>query len=137
MRPETRRALADRLSRFDRLVEVGVGRRPDVADKLAGRGHDVTATDIRDCPVPADVTFARDDVTDPDPSVYTNCDVVYSLDCPPDLHRPARRLARTVDVPFLFTTLGGDPPTVPVRRETLPGETLFVATGRARVSQRT
>jgi hypothetical protein len=35
-----------------------------------------------------------------------------------------------VDATFLFTTLGADPPTIPVNRETVPGETLFVFESR-------
>jgi len=83
-------------------------------------------TDISERPVPDGVTFVRDDVTDPDQSVYADADAVYALNCPPELQRPIADLARSVDAAFLFTTLGADPPTIPVRRETLPGETLFV-----------
>ncbi|MFC7132140.1 MULTISPECIES: UPF0146 family protein [Salinibaculum] len=112
---------------FDPVVEVGVGHRTDVAAALADCGVDVTATDVRDRTVPDGVTFVRDDVTDPDRSVYADAAVVYALNFPPELHRPALAVARAVDAAFLFTTLGGDPPAVPVDRRTLPGETLFVA----------
>jgi len=44
--------IVDRLARFDRVVEVGVGRRPDVASALADRGVRVTATDITPREVP-------------------------------------------------------------------------------------
>ena len=69
----------------------------------------------------------RDDVTDPDQQVYADADAIYALSLPPELHRPALDLALEVNASLLFTTLGGDPPAVPVEPETLPGTTLFAA----------
>ncbi|WP_092659512.1 UPF0146 family protein [Halorientalis persicus] len=122
-------ALVDRLAVYDTLVEVGVGHRPAVAAALADRNCTVTATDVHDRPVPASVAFVRDDVTDPDAAVYADADAVYALNLPPELHRPTRAVAREAGADFLFTTLGGDPPLVPVTRESLAGtgRTLFVA----------
>jgi uncharacterized UPF0146 family protein len=125
VRDDTRRALCQRLSRFDHLVEVGIGHRPAVARSLADAGVEVIATDVDERSVPDGVAFVVDDVTDPDLSVYADADAIYALNCPPELHRPIRDLARRLGVPFLFTTLGRDPPDVPVERETVPGETLF------------
>ncbi|MCU4799923.1 UPF0146 family protein [Halobacteria archaeon HArc-gm2] len=123
-----REALVGRLKKYDRLVEVGVGRRPDVAEALAERGCAVTATDVVKRSVSDEVGFVVDDVTEPDPGIYSDADCVYGLNLPPELHRPAWDVAREFDADFLFTTLGGDQPQVPVQRETLPeGETLFVA----------
>ncbi|WP_135820497.1 UPF0146 family protein [Halostella litorea] len=120
-------ALADRLARYDRVVEVGVGRRTDVAAALSARGVAVVATDVRERPVPEGVRFVRDDVTDPDPAVYADAGAVYALNAPPELHRPLRDAAERANADLLFTTLGGDGPAVPVERETLPGETLYRA----------
>jgi hypothetical protein len=127
--------LVDRLRRYDRLVEVGVGRRSDVAGALAAAGRAVTATDVHERSVPPGVRFVRDDVVaaarrdDPGPAYCA--DAVYALNLPPELHRPVRDVARAVGADCLFTTLGGDPPTVPARPETLPGDTLYVADGDA------
>ena len=126
MRPETVDALADRLDAYDHVVEVGIGRRTAVAAELAARGVIVTATDIVDCETPPGVTFHRDDVTDPERSVYAGADALFAQNLPEELHAPLARLARTVDAACLFTTLGGEQPLVNVGRETLPGETLFV-----------
>ncbi|WP_136716690.1 UPF0146 family protein [Halorientalis salina] len=128
--PLSRRdTLVDYLAAFDALVEVGVGNRPDVAEALADRGCTVVATDIYDRPVPDGVRFVRDDVTDPDESVYADADAVYARNLPPELHRPTREVARRHDAAFCFTTLGGEQPLVPVHRETVVEGTLFVADG--------
>ena len=124
------RALAERLGRFDRLVEVGVGARPEVAETLAVRGASVTATDIYPRSVPDSVAFVRDDVTRPRSAVYADADALYALNLPRELHRPTRAVARAAEAEFFFTTLGGEFPAITVDRETLAGETLFLATGR-------
>ena len=125
---DTRRdALVSRLADTNVAVEVGIGRQGTVAGALASRGVDVTATDIREQPILDGVRFVIDDVTAPDRSVYADADLLYALNLPPELHRPTWELAQAVDAEFLFTTLGGDQPAIPVTRETLPGETLFVA----------
>nr|WP_282594378.1 UPF0146 family protein [Halorientalis brevis] len=112
---------------FDALVEIGVGNRPDVAAALADRGCSVVATDVYDQSVPDGVRFVRDDVTEPAADVYADADAIYARNLPPELHRPTLELAREHGAAFLFTTLGGEQPLVPVRRETLPVGTLFVA----------
>ncbi|WP_211330709.1 UPF0146 family protein [Halalkalicoccus subterraneus] len=126
MKP-VRDALADELARYDPLVEIGIGRRPAVARALVDRGCRVTATDVHPRETPDGVRFILDDVVDPDYAIYADAGALYALNCPPELHRPARDLARRVGAAFLFTTLGGDGPAVPVSRRTLPSETLFVA----------
>lgn len=125
MRAETRHSICAHLTQFEQVVEVGIGNRPAVARTLAEAGLTVTATDIQERAVPANVRFVRDDVTQPTHAVYAEADAIYALNCPPDLHVPIRDLARSLDIPFRFTTLGADPPAIPVERETLPGETLF------------
>jgi uncharacterized UPF0146 family protein len=120
-------ALIDHLEGYERVVEVGIGRRTDAARALAQRGVSVTATDVHERDVPADVAFVRDDIVDPDPSVYAGADAVYARNLPPELHRPALEAARDADAAFLFTTLGGDEPAIPVERRTIAAGTLYVA----------
>ncbi|MFC7140462.1 UPF0146 family protein [Halosimplex aquaticum] len=129
MIPETLDALVDRFAAYDAAVEVGIGRRTVVAEALVDAGTDVVATDRRTRPVPESVRFVRDDVTDPDYSVYADADLLYALNLPPELHRPTLAVAREAGATFAFTTLGTDQPLVAVDRETLPAETLFVARG--------
>ncbi|WP_336328678.1 UPF0146 family protein [Halovenus sp. HT40] len=127
MRTETVAAIADRLAAYDRVVEIGIGNRLAVARELAARGVAVTATDIVDQETSPSVQFVRDDVTAPTLSVYEEADALFAQNLPPELHKPTARLAARVGADFVFTTLGGDPPLVEVSRETVPGETLFVA----------
>jgi len=120
-------AIVDYLATYERVVEIGIGRRPDLARALAERGVTVTATDIYDRDVPAGVTFVRDDIVDPESSVYADADAIYARNLPPELHRPALAVARNAGADFLFTTLGGDQPAVPVERKTVESGTLYVA----------
>ena len=126
----TQDTLVGHLSDYDRVIEIGVGREPSVAAGLACAGIAVTATDIRPQEVPPDVTFVLDDVTAPERPIYAGAGALYGLNLPPELHRPALELAGSVGADLLFTTLGGDPPAVPVTCETVPAETLFVADSR-------
>lgn len=128
----TTTALADYLARYPRVVEVGIGRRTDVAGALVERGIDVTATDVHPRSVPDDVQFVRDDIVaraerGPGPGPLYAVDAVYALNLPPELHRPTRDVAHASGADFVFTTLGGDQPAVPVERVTLDAETLYVA----------
>jgi uncharacterized UPF0146 family protein len=137
-------ALADRLAAADVLVEVGVGDRPAVARLLVDRGCTVTATDVHEpAPIadesfPERVAFVRDDVTDPTRETYADADVVYALNCPPELQRPLVDVARDAGADAAFTTLGADPVVVPATAESLPGvrETLYVATARGEPGRR-
>ncbi|RCU46781.1 hypothetical protein DU504_05375 [Haloplanus salinus] len=134
--PAPRTELAARLATYDRLVEVGVGRRPAVAAALVDAGCTVTATDVFDAPVPDGVQFVRDDVVaraetlDGHPGDPYDADALYGLNLPAELQSPARDVARAADADCLFTTLGFEEPVVPVARETVGGETLYVAERR-------
>jgi len=122
------RTLIELLSNYDRLVEVGIGRRTAVAGGLTECGCTVTATDITDrhaSEIPTAVEFVIDDICTPNDAIYRNASAIYALNLPPELHRPTRAVARRVGVSFYFTTLGGDPPTIPVEPQQLPLETLY------------
>jgi hypothetical protein len=102
------------------LLEVGIGERPGVAAGLAAAGADVRATDVHEYPVPAGVRFRVEDLTAVgEPDAFHDVDVVYALNCPPELHRPLRAFSRRVGADCFFTTLGTDEPAVPVEREQL------------------
>ncbi|MFB6086860.1 MAG: UPF0146 family protein [Halodesulfurarchaeum sp.] len=111
--------LPDVLAAHDRLVEVGIGNRTDVAAALADRGVAVTAVDVIERSVPAGVEFVRDDVTEPTLDVYDASEAIYSLRLPPDLQPPVAAIADAISVPLYFTTLGTDPPVVPTAVRTI------------------
>lgn len=119
--------VVDVLDKYDDLVEVGVGERTAVAATLADRGRRVKATDVHECAVPEAVEFVRDDVTDPELSIYAAADAIYALNCPPELHGALVAVAERADAACFFTTLGGDQPAVPVERKTIENGTLYVA----------
>ena len=127
MDPATCDAIVDRLADATAVVEVAIGERTDVVAALAERGVGVMATDVRDRAMPAGVRFVRDDLTEPDASLYRGAEIVFAQNLPAELQRPALKLTETVGAQFVFTTLGGEEPVVPVVRETLPGETLYRA----------
>lgn len=124
-------ALVTRLHAYERVAEVGIGQASAVADELARRGVDVVAVDVYDVPVPEGVRFVRDDVVAradaPTLGPYEGVDALYALNLPVELHRPTARVARRAGVDFLFTTLGYDEPSIPVRRESIPGDTVYIA----------
>lgn len=119
--------LLDLLAAYDTLVEIGIGRRTDLAEALADRGATVTATDIEQCRVPEPVEFVLDDVTDPDRTIYEDAEALYARRLPPELQRPTWELARDVGAACLFTTLGGDPALVPAETKTTPEGTVHVS----------
>ncbi|RQG92103.1 hypothetical protein EA473_17775 [Natrarchaeobius chitinivorans] len=124
--------MIDYLREYDRLVEIGIGRRADLAAALAKADVAVTATDVYPRAVPDGVRFVRDDVVDPDPDVYADAEAVYARNLPPELHRPTLEVAREADATLYFTTLGGDQPAIPVERKTIREGTLYVARAERR-----
>jgi len=148
----SRRALVEPLSRYDRLIELGVGDRPGVARALADRGREVVAVDIdigdrvraaaaesRDGTLrvtQGDVLALADESGVSDRSEPTcsrpellsgSFDAVYACNLPAELQRPTVTLAERLDAACLFTTLGFEEPTVRVRRRSVGGATLYVA----------
>ncbi|WP_049984326.1 UPF0146 family protein [Halorubrum sp. BV1] len=141
----SRRALVEPLSRYDRLIEIGVGDRPEVARRLADRGREVVAVDIdigdrvraaaaesRDgtLRVTQGDVLALADESDrqatPEPLSFP-ADAVYACNLPAELQRPTVDLAERLDAACLFTTLGFEEPTVRVRRRSVGEATLYVA----------
>jgi uncharacterized UPF0146 family protein len=66
-----------------RLVEVGIGRHPDVALLLKDT-FDLVCTDVIDPGTPG-IRFVRDDIYRPDPGLYRGAALVYSIRPPPDM----------------------------------------------------
>ena len=147
----SRQALVDELARYDRLLEIGIGNRPGVARSLAERGRDVVAVDVAlgeralaaadetdgaplagslravEGDVLALAERAGDEAASPDWLTAADVDAVYACHLPAELQRPTVTLADRLDAACLFTTLGFEEPTVPVRRRSVPGTTVYVA----------
>lgn len=124
MLPETTRALVERFREYSVVVEVGIGDDTAVAAALAA-DCTVKATDIVPCAVPDRIEFYIDDITDPTFGIYSDCDLVYGLNLPPELQAATASCATRFDADFAFTTLGFDPPLSSVTSEPIPGDTLF------------
>jgi len=120
----SRRAIVEYLSQYNRLLEVGIGRRTDVAEGLIEAGCTVVATDIYDFEVPSPIEFHHDDLVERSTAseipTYYDVDVLYALNLPGELHRPFLVLADRLDVRCYFTTLGFEPPEVNTEQITLP-----------------
>lgn len=65
--------------RYHRPVEVGIGRNPHVAIRLAEAGLPVIATDIAERDVPDAVRFVVDDICAPDLTLYREADLIYAV----------------------------------------------------------
>lgn len=121
--------LVDWLSRYDSLVEVGIGPRGGVAATLAGQGCQITATDVQPVQTPPDVRFVIDDITAPREAIYTGAGLIYARRLPAELQRPFVQTATRVGSPAVFTTLGGELPVVETTTHTLAGTTLYLPAG--------
>lgn len=119
-------ALFRHLRGHDRLLEVGIGERDDLAVSLADRGHQVLAID----PAPEvdpDIPILREDVSELRASDIGPVDAVYARRLPPELQGPTVDLARGLEAACYFTTLGTDPPVVEVTLATGPMTTVYIA----------
>jgi len=102
--------ITERYTEGARIVEVGVGRRADVARRLAREGYDVTTTDVRDVhdAVGDHINFVRDDVREPDASVYSDAVLVYSLRPPYEIHAALADVAREAEADLLVAPLADE-----------------------------
>ena len=83
-----------------RIVEVGVGRHPEVA-ALINVHFEVLCTDIFDAG-PEGVAYVKDDIFAPDPGVYTGASLIYSIRPPVDLQDAIAAKAKKVGADLLI-----------------------------------
>ncbi len=88
-------------------AEIGIGPFPDVAWVLAGVGVRVFATDIRPFQHQG-LKVLVDDITQPDVSLYTGVDLIYSLRPPSELVPYMERLAREVEATLIVKPLASE-----------------------------
>lgn len=118
--------LESELGRYERVLEVGIGARDDLAMRLSRAGVAVLAVDIEALDLPTPIAFIQADIRHLDPASVTPIDAVYARRLPPELHRPVARFAQEVNASLYFTTLGGEFPDISVDMITGPTETVYV-----------
>lgn len=117
-----------------RIVEVGVGRLPEAAVELSKLlpACEIVATDIAEPPgLPSNIKFVRDDVTDPDLSIYEGAALVYSMRPPPELQPYLLRLAREVGADLLLRPLAGESVLAGGKPVNYRGATFYIFGSRA------
>lgn len=123
--------LFDYLTRYDRVLEVGIGSRTDLAERLAQAGVEVVAVDITRIDAPPSVAVIQADICSLDPAAVGCPDAVYAQRLPPELHRPTAHIASEAAADLLFTTLGGELPIIDVTTITTPSTVLYMRRGRS------
>lgn len=83
-----------------RIVEVGVGCHPEVAELLHG-DFDVVCTDVSETG-PGGVRYVRDDIFRPDMSVYEGAVLIYSIRPPIDMQDCIAAIAKKVGADLLI-----------------------------------
>jgi uncharacterized UPF0146 family protein len=89
------------------VAEIGIGHAPGVAYALKNRGIRVFATDVK--PFSYDgLSVMHDDITDPDISLYTGTQLIYSLRTPSELVSYMESLARTISADLIVKPLSSE-----------------------------
>lgn len=88
-------------------AEIGIGHFPDVAFALLKQSVKVFATDVRQFQHNG-LSVILDDITEPDFSLYTSVDLIYSLRTPPELVPYVIRLAKAVSADVIVKPLTTD-----------------------------
>jgi len=83
-----------------RVVEVGIGQHPEVAQLLSGT-FDLVCTDVIS-PGPARLKYAKDDIFKPDLSLYRDAALIYSMRPPVDLQPSLARVAAGVGADLII-----------------------------------
>ncbi len=90
----------------NKVVEVGIGSRPEVAFLLKDK-VDVITTDVNEQKY-AGVRFCRDDIFNPDMGIYKNASLIYSIRPPIDLQEAIAKIAKNVGADLLIRPFGNE-----------------------------
>jgi len=93
--------------KYEKAVEVGIGRYPKVALALQARGLQVTATDIQPEFVGVPVEF--DDITCPRLDLYQGAQAIYAVRPPLELLPSLKGLANELAVDLVIKPLADEP----------------------------
>ena len=94
-------------SRYQKVVEIGIGSYPKVALALQARGLEVVATDIQPQPVGFPTEF--DDARCPRFELYEGAQAIYAVRPPPELIPLLKELASRLTVDLLVRPLAAEP----------------------------
>ncbi|WP_424357812.1 UPF0146 family protein [Methanocella sp. MCL-LM] len=83
-----------------RVVEVGIGRHPDIAELLKNT-YDFTCTDVTP-EGPENLNYVRDDIFRPDLSLYEGASLIYSIRPPVDMQDSIAMIANRVGADLLI-----------------------------------
>jgi hypothetical protein len=85
-----------------RIVEVGIGSHPEVAEILAG-DFEVICTDIHDTgPDVAGLKYVKDDIFKPDHKIYRGASLIYSIRPPVDMQDSIAAIASLVGADLII-----------------------------------
>jgi len=87
-------------------VEIGIGNNVSAAELVHDAGIRVRAVDIRPCLLPEWLSFKRDDIFEPDLSLYTGADVLYAVRPAEEMIPPLLELARRLSCDLVVYHLG-------------------------------
>ena len=98
------------VAHYASVVEVGVGRFPDVALALVEKGVKVVATDIEPF-VYRGLQVLVDDITEPGMAPYRGVDLVYAIRPPPELVPYMKDVAKAASADLIVKVLSAEFPT--------------------------
>ncbi len=91
---------------YSHAIEVGIGKNTYAAEILASAGILLRSTDIKEIPVPGCLAFTRDDIFEPDISLYRGADVIYAIRPALEMIPPLITLAEEVSCDLIVYHLG-------------------------------
>jgi uncharacterized protein len=93
-------------SHYSRAVEVGIGRNTRAAEIICQVGVLLRSTDVKVFDLPGALNFVRDDIFEPDLSLYREADVIYSIRPAIEMVPPMLDIARAVNCDLVIYHLG-------------------------------
>ena len=108
--------IAGLLPKPKKIIEVGVGKLPKIALKLAEKfpEAEIIVTDIDSQIIQQigqqypQVKAIKDDITKPNIELYQNADLIYSIRPPPELASYLLKLAKKIGVPLIIRPLSSE-----------------------------
>ncbi len=94
--------------KYQNVVEIGVGNNFEVASCLLKSGLKVLGTDIVQKSNNPPVSFALDDIFEPDTGLYMGADLLYAIRPGPGMVPPAIDLAKKINSDLLVYHLGNE-----------------------------